>query len=177
MIYILESYFRENLAYVLQMCQIAPFLIFSKGARPWIHIANVQLYYHSLFYYKLNSMKQSFRNTSELTKLSHCQIFLVEDARNSLTKPVVAKLLFLFLYLYNIICENFLQKIYASILQNALSYSVFYNVFGWLCSYACAFVFRSYGPKHLPIPVTNLVYTPGYDHIWCFYLISKFVFK
>ena len=23
----------------------------------------------------------------------------------------------------------------------------------------------SYGPKHLPIPVTNLVYTPGYDHI------------
>ena len=23
---------------------------------------------------------------------------------------------------------------------------------------------RSYGPKHLPIPVTNLVYTPGYDH-------------
>ena len=24
---------------------------------------------------------------------------------------------------------------------------------------------RSYGPKHLPIPVTNLVYTPGYDHI------------
>ena len=24
---------------------------------------------------------------------------------------------------------------------------------------------RSYGPKHLPISVTNLVYTPGYDHI------------
>ena len=24
---------------------------------------------------------------------------------------------------------------------------------------------RSYGPKHLLIPVTNLVYTPGYDHI------------
>ena len=24
---------------------------------------------------------------------------------------------------------------------------------------------RSYGRKHLPIPVTNLVYTPGYDHI------------
>ena len=26
---------------------------------------------------------------------------------------------------------------------------------------------RSYGPKHchLPIPVTNLIYTPGYDHI------------
>ena len=36
---------------------------------------------------------------------------------------------------------------------------------------------HSYGPKHLPIPVTNLVYTPGYDHISCFYLISKFVFK
>ena len=24
---------------------------------------------------------------------------------------------------------------------------------------------RLYGPKHLPIPVTNLLYTPGYDHI------------
>ena len=24
---------------------------------------------------------------------------------------------------------------------------------------------RSYGPKHLPIPVTNLVYIPGYDRI------------
>ena len=24
---------------------------------------------------------------------------------------------------------------------------------------------RSYRPKHLPIPVTNLIYTPGYDHI------------
>ena len=24
---------------------------------------------------------------------------------------------------------------------------------------------RSYGLKHLPIPVKNLVYTPGYDHI------------
>ena len=24
---------------------------------------------------------------------------------------------------------------------------------------------RSYGPKHLPIPVTDLVYTPGYDNI------------
>ena len=24
---------------------------------------------------------------------------------------------------------------------------------------------RLYGPKHLPITVTNLVYTPGYDHI------------
>ena len=35
----------------------------------------------------------------------------------------------------------------------------------------------SYVPKHLPIPVTNLVYTPGYDHISCFYLISKFVLK
>ena len=23
----------------------------------------------------------------------------------------------------------------------------------------------------------QILYTPGYDHIWCFYLISKFVFK
>ena len=58
------------------MCQIAPFLIFSNGARSWTHIANVQLYYHSLFYNKLNSMKQSFSNTSELTKLHHLSNFL-----------------------------------------------------------------------------------------------------
>ena len=50
-------------------------------------------------------MKQS--NTSELTKLHHSQIFLGEDALNSPTKPVAAKLLFLFLYLCNIICEIF----------------------------------------------------------------------
>ena len=53
----------------------------------------------------MNSMNQS--NTSELTKLHHSQIFLGEDALNSPTKPVVAKLLFLFLYLCNIICEIF----------------------------------------------------------------------
>ena len=53
-------------------------------------------------------MKQS--NTSELTKLHHSQIFLGEVALNSPTKPVAAKLLFLFLYLCNIICEIFYQK-------------------------------------------------------------------
>ena len=63
---------RENLAYVIKMCQIAPFLIFSKEHAPE-HTANVQLYYHSL--YKLNSVKQS--NTSELTKLHHLSNFLV----------------------------------------------------------------------------------------------------
>ena len=37
-----------------------------------------------------------------------CQFFWGEDALNSPTKPIVAKLLFLFLYLYNnIICGNF----------------------------------------------------------------------
>ena len=89
------------------MCQIAPFLVFSKGARSLTHIANVQLYYRFLLYNKLNSTKQSLSNTSKLTKLHHCQIFFGEDALNSPTKPVVAKLLFLFLYLYNIICEIF----------------------------------------------------------------------
>ena len=63
------------------------------------------------------------------------------------------------------------------ILQNALSYSIFMMFLG---DYALMLVHlgaRSYVPKHLPIPVTNLVYTPGYDHISCFYLISKFVLK
>ena len=64
-----------------------------------------------LFYNKLNSMKQSFSNTSELTKLHDLSIFFLgggEDALNSPTKPIVAKLLFLFLYLHNyIICEIF----------------------------------------------------------------------
>ena len=53
-------------------------------------------------------MKQSFSNTSELTKLHDLSNFWGEDAPNSPTKPIVAKLLFLFLYLYNnIICEIF----------------------------------------------------------------------
>ena len=33
---------------------------------------------------------------------------------------------------------------------------------------------RTYGPKHLPIPVRN---APGYAYISCFYLISNIVFK
>ena len=70
---------------------------------------------------------QSFSHTSELTKLHHLSIFFFggggEDVLNSTTKPVVAKLLFLFLYLCNsIICEIFKEKIHACILQNALSY-------------------------------------------------------
>ena len=98
-----------------------------------------------LFYNKLDSMKQSFSNTSELTKLHDLSIFWGEDVLNSPTKPIVAKLLFLFLYLYNnIICEIF---------------SVFF-----FCDYARMLAHlgvRSYGPKHLPSPVLNLVYTPG----------------
>ena len=80
-----------------------------------------------LFYNKLNSTMQSFRHTSELTKLHHLSFFFGggggEDALNSPTKPVVAKLSFLFLYLCNsIICEIFKEKINACMLQNALSY-------------------------------------------------------
>ena len=78
-------------------------------------------------------MKQSFINTLEVQNSPNCiiyEIFLREYALNSPIKPVVAKLLFLFLYLYNIICEIFKEKIWASILQNALSYSIFYNVLG-----------------------------------------------
>ena len=53
-------------------------------------------------------MKQSFSNTSEVTNLHDLSNFLGEDALNSPTKPIVAKLLFLFLNLYNnIICEFF----------------------------------------------------------------------
>ena len=55
-----------------------------------------------------------------------------EDALNSLTKPIVAKLLFLFLYIYNnIICE------------------IFSNVF--FCDYArmiAHWSVRLYGPKN-----------------------------
>ena len=86
------------------------------------------------FYNKLDSKKQSFSNTSELTKLHDLAFFLGggEDALNSLTKPIVAKLLFLFLYIYNnIICE------------------IFSNVF--FCDYARMLAHwgvRSYGPKN-----------------------------
>ena len=59
----------------------------------------------------------------------------------------------------------FNKKNYASILQ-AHSVTQFFIMF--LGDYALMLALlgvRSYGPKHLPIPVTNLVYTPGYDHI------------
>ena len=109
MIYILENYFREILAYALQTCQIA----------------------------------NCFSNTSELTKLHDLAIFLGEDALNSLTKFIVAKLLFLFLYLYNnIICEIFSN--------------VFFLVIMLVCLRIGAYVHT--GQK---IPATNLVYIPG----------------
>ena len=57
-----------------------------------------------------------------------CQIFLGEDALNSPTKSVVAKLLFLFLYLYNIICEFFEENKLCKH-STKRSYSIFYTVF------------------------------------------------
>ena len=102
-----------------------------------------------LFYNILDSIKQSFSNTSELTKLHDLSNFFFlgggEDALNSPTKPRVAKLLFHFLYLYNnIICEIF-SNVFLSDNSRMLAH------LGLL----------SYRPKHLPIPVTNLAYTPG----------------
>ena len=71
-----------------------------------------------LFYNKLDSMKQSgtvilqFSNISELTKLHDLAIFFWGGGWGRCPefpyKTIVAKLLFLFLYLYNnIICEIF----------------------------------------------------------------------
>ena len=54
---------------------------------------------------------------------------------------------------------------YASILQNALSYSIFIVFLGDYALMLAHLGVRSYGPKHLAILVTDLVYTPGYDHI------------
>ena len=104
----LENYFRENLANVLQTCQIAHFLIFSE-----VRIANVQLYYHSLFYNKLNSMKQSqLLVILQNYQIVHCQIFLGEDALNPHTSPWLQYYYFSFyIVIYkNIICEFFKIK-------------------------------------------------------------------
>ena len=69
-----------------------------------------------LFYNKLNSMKQSLVILQNSPICMICQIFWGEDVLNSATKPIVAKLLFLFLYLYNnIICEIF-SKIFWAIM-------------------------------------------------------------
>ena len=100
-------------------------------------------------------MKQS--NTSELTKLHHSQIFLGEDALNSPTKSVAAKLLFLFLYLCNIICE--IKKKNMQVYYKMHSVTQFFIMF--LGDYALMLAHlgvRLYGPKHLPIPVTDLIY-------------------
>ena len=69
-------------------------------------------------------MKQSFSNTSEFTKLHHLPNFLVEDALNSPTKPIVAKLLFLFFIMF--LGDYALMLAHSGV--------------------------RSYGPIHLPIP-------------------------
>ena len=54
-------------------------------------------------------------------------------------------------------CEIFREKIDASVLQNALSYSISYNVLGDYALMLAHLGVRSYGPKHSPTPVTNLV--------------------
>ena len=99
MIYILENYFRENLGNVLQACQIAAFLMNTHS--------KLQLYYHSLFYNKLNSMKQSFSNPSEVTKLHTLSNFLPAHGCN--------------IFFFSILIYK--NIIYASILQNALGCS------------------------------------------------------
>ena len=86
-----------------------------------------------------------------------CQIFVLEDALNSATKPVVVKLLFHFLYLYNIICE-FFKNNFIQVYYKTHSVTQFFIMF--LGDYALMLAHlgvRSYGPKHSPIPVTNLV--------------------
>ena len=97
-----------------------------------------------LFYNKLDSMKPSFSNTSELTKLHGLSNFGGEDALNSPTKPIVAKLLFLFLYLYNnIICE------------------IFSNVFFWvimlvyLCIWAYVHTSQNIYPSRWLMPLAS----------------------
>ena len=95
---------------------------------------------------------------SEHTKLHICQIFFGEDALNTPTKYVVTKLLFIFVYLYNNrICEIFKERI-MQVYYKTHSVTQFFIIF--LGDYALMlahFCVHSYGPKHLPIPVTNLV--------------------
>ena len=50
-------------------------------------MTNVQLYdYYFFIYNKWNSLKYNFSNTSELIKLHHLSMFLVEDTLNSPAK-------------------------------------------------------------------------------------------
>ena len=110
-------------------------------------------------------MKQSFSNTSELTKLHHLSNFLGGRCPEFPYQACSCKIIILFLYLYNINCEIFSKKI-IQVYYKTHSVTHFFIMF--LGDYALMLALldvRSYGPKHLPIPVTNLVYTPGYDHI------------
>ena len=112
-------------------------------------------------------MKQSFSNISELTKLHHLSNFLggrcpefPYQARSC--KIIISLSIFItqFVKFFN---KNVLQVYYKT-------HSVAQFLIMFLSDYHYALMLahlgvRSYGPKHLSIPVTNLVYTPGYDHI------------
>ena len=54
---------------------------------------------------------------------------------------------------------------------------IFNNVLGDYAVMLPHSTVRTYGPKYLPILVTNLVYAIGYAYISCFYLISNIVFN
>ena len=61
---------------------------------------------------------------------------------------------------------KFFNKKFMQIYYKTHSVTQFFIIFfGYYALMLSHLGVRSYGPKHLHIPVTNLVYTPGYDHI------------
>ena len=110
-------------------------------------------------------MKQSFSNTSELTKLHDLSNFLGGRCPEFPYQARSCKIIIsLSIYLYNIILK--VNKKIMQVHYKTHSVTQFFIMF--LGDYALMLAHlgvRSYGTKHLPIPVTNLVYTPGYDHI------------
>ena len=60
-------------------------------------------------------------------------------------------------------CETVISSEYLQVVLENTNFNL--KIFGRVLRMLAHLGVRSYGPKHLPIPVTNLVYTPGYDHI------------
>ena len=99
-------------------------------------------------------MKQSFSNTSELTKLHHLSNFLVGRCPEFPYQARSCKIIIslsIFNYLYNIICEILLKKFMQVYYKTHLVTQFFIMFLGDYTLMLAHLGVRSYRPKHSPI--------------------------
>ena len=109
-------------------------------------------------------MKQSFSNTSELTKLHHLSNFLVGRCPEFPYQTRSCKII-ISLSIFIIICEILLKKcmqVYYKTHSVTHFFIMFLGDYDLMLAHlgvTLNFTYSYYRPKHSPIPLTNLVYT------------------